>query len=316
MSEVTLMKLRRTAKISNSNSVADSRIHDNFFVANKLFRSIFARPQRFPSSKHSLFILHDNYSVVIMVSITSPGGAMAPPPIPTPLKTPLKRPTLALKRDNSYMDTDDETGLSSSTKKLRVAFDPNVDVRIMEDWTEKSFDLVKEEVTQGIDRHIAPGDQRDDVQYVKLLQLLGHDAFSGEALNSKLLKKYVLAIDSKVSVLGECGKLVIAVLDLSWLGRDGTFITLFTKFLCDLASAHAKFIPAMMERLVPHFPKLPASLGRLPEETSVSRTEMFARLHLVIKAVLRQIPSASSTLMRVLRVEFPNDLATTKSYLQ
>ena len=238
---------------------------------------------------------------------------MLPPPTPPTL---LKRPTLSLKRNSSYMDTDDEAGLSSSTKKLRVAFDPNVDVRILDDWTDKSYDLVKEEVAQGIERHIAPQDQKDDAQYVKLLQLLGHEAFSSEAPRPKLLYKYILAIDSKISSLRECAKLVIAVLDLPWMGRDETFVTLFSRFLCDLAGAHAKYAPAIMERLVSHFAKLPASFGRLPEETPVPRTKMFTRIHLVIKMLLRQIPSTSSALLRMLKQEFPNDLATTKSYLQ
>ncbi len=245
-----------------------------------------------------------------MVSLASPVGAMLPPP------KPLRRPTLVGKRDSSYMDTDDEAGLSISTKKLKVAFDPNVDVRIMEDWTEKSYDLVKEEVAQGIDRHLAPGDRKDDTQYWKLLELLGQDAHSEDAPTSKLLKKYLLAIDSRISSLGECAKLVIATLDLSWLGRDDIFVGLFTKFLCDLASAHSKYISAITERLVPHFAKLPASLGRLPEDTSVPRAKMFARLHLVMKTLIRQVPSASAVLMKAIRSEFPNDVATTRSYLQ
>ena len=237
---------------------------------------------------------------------------MPPPP------TPLKRPTLSLKRDNSYMDTDDDAGLSlsSSTKKSKVSFDPNIDVRIMDDWTDKSFDLVKEEVRQGIERHIAQGDYKDDSKYAKLVHLLGQDPTSSEAPNSKLLKKYLLAIDARTSSLGECGKLVGAVLDLSWLGRDEAFVTLFTRFLCDLASAHGKYVSAIMDRLVSHFAKLPASVGRLPEETPVPRARMFARLHLVIKTLLRQIPSASNALIRMLKAEFPNDLDTTKSYLQ
>ena len=125
-----------------------------------------------------------------MVSLAAAAGAMAPPPTPKP--TPFKRPTLALKRDSSYLDTDDEAGLSASTKKLRVAFDPNVDVRILPDWDDKSFDLVKEEVSQGIERHLAPEGRRDDTQYFKLLRLFDTESSSGEAPTSKLLIKYIL----------------------------------------------------------------------------------------------------------------------------
>lgn len=235
---------------------------------------------------------------------------MPPPP------TPLKRPSLALKRDSSYLDTDDEAGLSTSTKKLRVTFNPNVDVRVLEDADDKSYDLVKEEVHQAIERHLAPDERKDDTQYAKILQILGQNAFSGEALSPRLLRKYVVAVDTKISRLGQCGKLVSAVLDLLWVGRDETFVEAYTKVLCDIASAHGKYLPSMMESLVSHFVKLPASLGRLPEETPVPRTTMFARVHLAIRALLRAVPSASSAVMRAIRSTFPNDLETTRSYLQ
>ena len=238
---------------------------------------------------------------------------MMPPPPPP--QTP-KRPTLSMKRDSSYMDTDDEAGLASSTKKLRVAFDPKIDVRIMDEWDDKSFDLVKEEVRQGIERHVATADRRDDTQYIKLLQLLGHDAFSTEAPSTKLLSKYVLAIDARVSSLGECGTLVRVLLDLSWLGRDESFVSLYTRLLLDLASAQPKFIAAITESLVGQFPKLPASLGRLPDETPIPRMQMFNRIHFAIRMLLRQMPSSAATLLRTLKQEFPNDLSTTKSYLQ
>jgi len=236
---------------------------------------------------------------------------MAPPPTPQQ-----KRPTIGLKRDSSYLDTDDEASLSSTTKKLKVAFDPNVDVRIMDDWSEKSFELVKEEVRLGVERHLARGDQRDDTQYISLLQLIGQEAGSGEAPSGKLLKKYILAVDAKISSLGECGKLAAAVLDLAWVGRDDIFVGLYIKFLTSLAMAHSKFISAIMQSLVAHFARLPASHGRLSGETPVSRADMFTRVHTAIRTLLRQVPSATSALTRALKGEFPNDLATTRSYVQ
>ncbi|KAK3066209.1 DNA independent RNA polymerase I transcription factor [Teratosphaeriaceae sp. CCFEE 6253] len=246
-----------------------------------------------------------------MVSLASPAGRMLPPP--TPLHT---RPALGLKRDSAHLDTDDEAGLSSATKRLKVAFSPKVDVRILDDWNEKSFELVKEEVRLGIEQHLAPGDRRDDAHYVKLLQLLGQHVGSDDRLSSALLKKYLLAINSRVSSLGQCGKLAVAVLELSWLGRDDVFASLYVRFLMGLATAHSKYIPSIMEKLVSSFARLPASLGRLPGEAPVSRTTMFRRVHGAIKSTLRQVPSATASLTRVLKSEFPNDLATTRSHLQ
>lgn len=228
---------------------------------------------------------------------------------------------MGLKRDSSYLDTDDEAGLSTATKKLKVAFSPNVDVKILdENWSEKSFELVKEEVRVGIERHLATSaltpDAKDDAQYTKLVALLNQDASEGDAPSGKLLRKYLLALEARVSSLGDCGKLVIAVLDLAWLGRDEVFAGLYIRFLVSLASAQSKYIPAILERLVSNFAKLPASLGRLPGEDCVPRPQMFVRLHLAIKTLLRQVPSASGILMKTLKVGFPNDLATTRSYIQ
>lgn len=210
-----------------------------------------------------------------MVSLISPGAAMPPPP--TPLS---KRPTLGLKRDSSYLDTDDEASLSTSTKKLKVTFSPTVDVRIMDDSNDKSFELVKEEVSQAIERHLAPDQCRDDSHYANLVHILSQDVESSEALTTRLLKKYLLAIDTKINRLGECGRLFTAVMNVSWLGRDEAFVELYTRLLCHLASVHGKFLTRMMDNLIMYFAKLPASLGHLSGEAPVSRALMFSRIHM------------------------------------
>jgi RNA polymerase I-specific transcription initiation factor RRN3 len=246
---------------------------------------------------------------MVSLAAAAPPGAMGPPPTP---KAMPPRPTMGLKRDSSYLDTDDE--VSTATKRLKVAFSPNVDIKILdESWNEKSFELVKEEVRVSIERH---ADLKHDVQYTKLVALLGQDAFDGDAPSGKLLRKYLLALEARVNSLGDCGKLVIAVLDLAWLGRDEVFVGLYVRFLVSLASAQSKYIPAILERLVSQFAKLPASLGRLPGEESVSRAQMFVRLHMAVKTLLRQVPSASGVLTKSMKVDFPNDLATTRSYIQ
>lgn len=248
-----------------------------------------------------------------MVSFAAnpPVGVMLPPPMPI-----VKRPTLGLKRDSSYLDTDDEAGLTPSAKRLRVAFSDDVDVRVMDDWNDKSFELVKEEVRLGISRHLAPAEQRNDEQYARLLHILNQDAFSGDAPSTKLLKRYIMALNWRITALGECSKLVLAVLDLSWLGRDCEFVDVYTKFLVILASTHSKFISPMMDRLVSNLERLPASTGRLPGEEPVARATMFDRLHVVMQTLSRRVPSTASVLMRMLKHQFPNDMSTAKGYLQ
>jgi RNA polymerase I-specific transcription initiation factor RRN3 len=186
----------------------------------------------------------------------------------------------------------------------------------MDDWSDKSLELVKEEVRVGIQRHLALGEQKDDTQYARLLQLIGQDAFSGDAPSTKLLKRYIMALSTHIGGLGECSKLVLAALDLSWLGRDDEFVEVYVKFLVILASTHAKFISPMLDKVVAHFERLPASSGRLPGEEPVSRATMFERLHEFIQTLVRRVPSASSVLVRMLKNQFPNDLATAKGHVQ
>ncbi|KAK4629729.1 RNA polymerase I-specific transcription initiation factor rrn3 [Fulvia fulva] len=246
-----------------------------------------------------------------MVSFAAPLSAMLPPPVPTP-----KRPSMSLKRDSSYLDTDDEAGLSVTTKKLKVAFDDHVDVRILDDWNDKSMDLVREEVKAGIEHHLAPGDQQNDTQYAKLLQTLGQDGFAGDAPSPRLLKKYIIGITERIPLLGECGKLVTAVLDLSWIGRDEEFVAIYTRFLVMLASTHSKFVGTMMDRLVAHFESLPSSTGKFPGEDPVPRSTMFSRIHSTIRRLHDASPASSKKLMSMLRHSFPTDLSSTKGYLQ
>ncbi|QIW95746.1 hypothetical protein AMS68_001264 [Peltaster fructicola] len=248
-----------------------------------------------------------------MVSITThqPAdmGTMLPPPTPVSVT---KRPSYGLKRDSSYLDTDDEAGLSISTKRLKVAFDPRVDVRIMDDrWNNKSMELVRQEVKLGIERHLA----NDDGQYNKLIQLIQPET-SADAVSSRLLIKYITSLEARVSQLSECGRLVIAALDVSWLGRDEAFLATYTKFLVSLATAHAKYLQTVMDKLVTFFAYLPSSMGKLPAEAVVSRSQMFSRLHTVLKTLTRQIPAGSNALVKALKMEYPNDLASSRSYLQ
>ncbi|KAI5366191.1 Putative RNA polymerase I specific transcription initiation factor RRN3 [Septoria linicola] len=246
-----------------------------------------------------------------MVSLAAPVGAMPPPP--TPLS---KRPTMGLKRDSSYLDTDDEAGLSQTTKRLKVEFSDDVEVRIIGADTDRTSEWVREKVRSAIHGHLAPGESKDDSEYAKLLELLSEDASSNDAPTSNLLKKYIMALGSHISVLGDCSKLVLALLDLSWLGRDEEFIRVYQEFLRVLANTHGKFMSPIMERLVSNFERLPASAGRVPGEDMVDRNTMFDRLHGVLQTIIARIPPASSALLRMLRHQFPNDMSTAKGYLQ
>lgn len=227
-----------------------------------------------------------------------------------------------MKRDSSCLDDvetgDDDNSSVSTMKRRKVAFDPDINVRIMDDWDVKSALLIREEVRTGIERHLTSGELRDDTQYSKLVQLLQQEGGAeptGQA-GAKLLKRYLVALESRVNMLGECGRLVGAALEINWFGRDESLVALWTRFVIALVSSHSKYISEVMDRLVSNFARLPASLGRMSEEETVSRQDMYTRVHTAIQIILRHVPAASSGLARALKNGFPNNSATSRTYLQ
>ncbi|KAK4993257.1 DNA independent RNA polymerase I transcription factor [Elasticomyces elasticus] len=209
-----------------------------------------------------------------------------------------RRPGMTLKRDSSHLDDD----LSSSqAKKRNVAFDEKVDVRTIQDWTEKSQELIKEEVRHTIERHLAG----DDTGYEQLRRLFTTAPFEEDAPSTKLLKRYVVALTSHVRLLGGCQALVHSVCECSWLGREESFISLFIRFLDTLISRHGGFLSGVLEELVRKFAGLKSSLGRLPNQLVVSLAQLRQRVHLVLKHILVQIPRASSALPPILEKNFP-----------
>lgn len=147
-----------------------------------------------------------------------------------------------------------------------MAFDDKVDVRIMEDWTSKPLDLVKEEVRSGLDGHHRSGDERDETGYEQLRMVfvsagssLGQDGqlreADGSALDkpsTALLKKYMMALVGRVSQLKGCANLVTAVLDINWIGRDESFVALYVRFLGALGVAVPGYMRTILDRIVRH----------------------------------------------------------------
>ncbi|KAH0362004.1 RNA polymerase I-specific transcription initiation factor RRN3, partial [Aureobasidium melanogenum] len=234
---------------------------------------------------------------------------------------PPSLPQKSLKRDASHLSS--PAPESSQSKKLRVAFDDRVDVRIMDDWTAKPLDLVKDEVRSALEGHLRTGADKDDGAYEQLRMIFisaqpsrSHDSgpvsSHTEAPSTATLKKYLVALSGRVSDLKACGKLVHAVLDVNWLGRDDAFVALYVRFLGTLGSAVPGFLRTVLDRIVGHFVEVPSSLGRIPNEPYVSRQHMIVRVHNALRYLLRLIPSANSGLAESLRGQFPNHRTATR----
>lgn len=144
----------------------------------------------------------------------------------------------------------DGVPLASQSKRVRVAFDPDVEVRIVEDWNEKGLDLVREEVRRAIERHSVG----DSAAYDQLKQLFTAKPSSEDAPSTALLRKYVVALTGHVNMLNKHSSgLVYALLDCQWLGRDEGFIGLYLRLLGGIMSVHGGYSAAVLKMPVKHF---------------------------------------------------------------
>ncbi len=157
-----------------------------------------------------------------------------------------------LKRKHTGSDFEDAFP-SSQTKRQKVAFDPDVEVRILEDWNErneKGLELVREEVRRGLEKHVAG----DSTGYDQLKHLLTAKPSSDDAPSTSLLRKYIVVLNSHVGLLNnKCSGLVHAILDCNWLVRDESFVGSYIRLLGSLISAHGGYTGPVLQMLVNSF---------------------------------------------------------------
>ncbi|KAF2154655.1 RNA polymerase I-specific transcription initiation factor RRN3 [Myriangium duriaei CBS 260.36] len=235
------------------------------------------------------------------------------------------RPT-TLKRDSSHLTP--LVGDLATAKRLRVAFSDDVDVRFLEGRTDRTQELVQEEVRIAIDAHLRRGQGNDDSAYEQLRMMfaaaaleenqgdLRPDGYALERPSGAILKQYLAALLRRVGDLKGCSTLLYAILDMNWFGRKEDFISLYAKFLGALASVHPGFLKHIMEKTVRHFVSLPSSYGRISGEPIIRKRQMLASLHSALRYLLQLIPAASDALAEALKAQFPNHRMTNlKDYL-
>ncbi|KAI9834783.1 MAG: hypothetical protein M1819_002869 [Sarea resinae] len=248
-----------------------------------------------------------------MVSLIS-SAPKAPPTFTAPTAKALpRRGQLAgtvRKRDESEHDMDSDAR-PSSPKRSKVAFDPDVEVRIMGEW-EKTLELVRAEVRRGIEQHSLG----DNAGYDQLKMIFSTSATSDEAFSPTTMRNYTLALTGNVSLLDRsCSGLVHAILHCDWLGRDEAFVALYVRFLGNLVSAQAVYVSAALKMLVGHLSNLHSSAGRLPNHAEVRLPQLFSRAHAALKYLLRLIPSASGALAPILASAFPHPSDSKRAHI-
>ena len=258
-----------------------------------------------------------------MVSIMSPMPRSAGS-VPTAATKPLpRRPTLSRKREDS-----DDVYSSSPAKRNKVAFDSDVEVRVMGDW-EKAPELVQEEVRRALEKH-AMGDDFG-YNHVKSIYIAKEDP--KDEPSPTTMKNYTKALVGSASSLNKsCSDLVYAVLGSQWLGRDGDYVDLYVRFLAHLVIAHGEFLADVLRMLVENLTAgkriycsrtcrvnltwnaAPPSISRPPDLPIVSRSQIYLRSHRALQYLLQLVPSASRMLSSILTAAFPHETGSKRAH--
>jgi RNA polymerase I-specific transcription initiation factor RRN3 len=177
--------------------------------------------------------------------------ALSPAPaglIATPLQTSLKRKRYDAEHDEADKTHVPSSPLSSPTKRPKVRFTEDADIVEFDD--DKPFDLIREEVRRGLQNHA----RGDDKEYNKLRNWFAETDSAGEVPNSRLLRKYIVALTGHVRMLDKsCNGLVQVLLNSDWLGRSNEYVAAYVRFLGTLTSAHGAHLHRVLEMLVSKF---------------------------------------------------------------
>lgn len=150
----------------------------------------------------------------------------------------------ALKRKRKD-EKESESRPRTPVKRQKVAFNPEVNVHLLQDANEKPLVLVQEEVRKAIELH----QLGDSIEYDGLKSLLKLKPTSENAPSNSLLRKYILALSGFVHAMGNnCGGLVDALINCQWLRRDEQFLVDFQRLLTTLLSANSGYIPHVLQK--------------------------------------------------------------------
>jgi len=231
-------------------------------------------------------------------------STMARPSTPKPF---LRRPTLVRKRD----DDDDGQIPSSPGKKIKVTFDPDVEVRMVDDW-EKGPEVIHAEVRRAFAKR-AVGDSSG---YERIKDIYSRKKDENDEPLPRTVKSYTTALLGNVSSLTKSNSdLIHAVLQSEWLGRQEDYVELFVRFLANLASAQGQFLGETMRMLVDNLTALPPSSGILKNLPEVSRSIIYNRAHKALQYLLQVIPSASRILSSALVNAFPHESDSRRTHI-
>lgn len=220
--------------------------------------------------------------------------ALSPQPVLAQLSSPSVKPILKRKRSPDTLS-------GSQLKRPKVDFKYEVDIQLAENAGEKPAALIREEVKSAI-AHLH-GSGNEDYDQIKNRFALQPGV--KDAATNTLLTKYLESIIPYAALLTKSHTdLVQAVLKHHWLARDEAFANYYTRFLNHLVTSRGLYLHQILGMLVENFAHLSTSAGPAPPDPT-TRSLLRDRVHKTLKSILRVVPSASGTLITIVRSTFP-----------
>lgn len=184
----------------------------------------------------------------------------------------------------------------------------------------KPLPLVREEIRRAIHRHLSAADSEGYDQIKEIFaadpRKAGDDLHSYDLPTHETLRLHLTGLLSHIASLDRnCSGLVHAVINSEWLGRDESYVKLYTRFLGNLCAAQGTYLTVVFRMLTAKLTGVSRGTGRLPGYPIVNPSQIFTRVHMALRYVLGLVPAGSGTLSPVLSTSFPFDTDPAKSYV-
>ncbi|KAL8922171.1 MAG: hypothetical protein Q9172_003673 [Xanthocarpia lactea] len=237
-----------------------------------------------------------------MTTATLPAGI--PPTANT--KYQPRKSTLARKRED-----DDLPEPSSPSKRSKVSFDSDVEVRLVEEW-EKTPTVIQE----GVRRALLKRATGDSTGYERVKAVYTPVKDGQEEPGPATVKSHTFALLNNVSMLNRgCADLVHAALSSDWLGRSEEYVHLFTQFLANLVSAQSLYLTDVLRMLAENITAAPQSQCQSKTLADIPRSQLYLRVHKVLQYLLQIIPSACRIVLSILTNLFPHQTESRRAHI-
>ncbi|OQD76169.1 hypothetical protein PENDEC_c005G01565 [Penicillium decumbens] len=205
-------------------------------------------------------------------------------------------------------------------KRPRVTFDTNIQMHKVDTRDNMNARIVREEIRRAIHRHVSVGDSE---AYDRVKAIFSADPKKADDVlyayhlpTHTTLRHHLLGLLSHVASLDRgCSGLVHTVINSEWLGRDEPYVKLYIRFLGNLGAAQGTYLGAIFKMLLTTLAGVPRGTGQLPDYPIVPVSEIYARVHMALRYLLKLIPAGSSTLSPILTQQFPYETDPAKCFI-